>query len=890
MWASIRAFLWRLIHLVRCSGSESSFERELEFHLRMEISENLRRGMNAEEARRQALIAIGGMDQTKEACREASGIRWIDEFHRDLAFGVRILRKKPGFAAMVVMVLALGIGANTAFFSILNALYFKPLPYPDSDRLVLLGEALAPLSPSGPVARSSYATFVDWSRHNQVFEGLAAYQTKELNVAGGDEARRIKGDRVSSDYFRLFRIQPGLGRTFLSEDFAPERHPVAILSYRYWQTSFGGRSDIVGQVIRIDGQATTIVGVMPELFRSLPMEGGSALWIPLVASEEESARAYNVFMVMGRLKNGVALESARNSMSILMRHLVEQHPKEYAFRFYPPSEKKDWCVRMEGVHRSFAQKGTAGEGKLLMAAFGLFLLIACANVANLLLAQGTDRRKEIGVRIAMGAGRLRVIRQLMAESLLLALLGGTVGVLLARWSLSLFIALSNPFAAFGVEKFEIDSRMLLFTLAVSVACSFVFGIVPALTSTRVEPLETLKNFASGYSSVVRRRRLSGILVVWEFALSLLLLSGGGFVLRGLFQLWNFNWGFPLENRLAVTLSLAKSSTGKEANRKPLFGDFLSEVRTLPGVRSAALMLDLPIMWQGASTRIDYEKDRQTDDRAKLTASCEPVSPDYWRTLGIPLKKGRFFTEQDVDRDVAIVSESMAREVWAGQETIGKKVRVYNAWYTVVGISSDVVNLGFVRKPEYAVYLPSNFTEYSNATLVLHTDGDPVDLTARIRDIIKRMDPDQPVTAIRTLKDARDELARPWAFLIVLLGSIAAAAVVVSGIGMYGVTSRSVTAQTREIGIRMALGASSGSVVGRVVRNGARWAITGIGFGLAAAILGSKVLSSQFWWLASSQVSVIVLLALLLGIIALLACYLPARRASRIEPSVTLRAE
>jgi putative ABC transport system permease protein len=892
MFASMRAFLWRLSNFLRRTKSEAALDGELEFHLQMEIEKNLRRGIPPEEARRQAFIALGGLDQTKEAYRETRAIRWLEEFIKDLRFGARMMKQNPGLAAMIVIVLALGIGANTAFFSILNTLFFRPLPYPDSERLVLLGEATLSQAQTGAVGRSCYATFVDWSSQNQVFEHLAAYQTNELNVAASGEARRIKGDRISADYFNVFRIQSKLGRTFVAEDFAPNRNQVAILSYQYWQNAFGGRSDILGKIIRIEEKPTTIVGVMPEHFRSLPTEGGAKFWIPLIPSKTEWARSYSVFSVIGRLKNSIKIDQARDRMTLIERQIAVQYSREYALRFYPPSFRKDWGVRIEGMHRSFVQKGTAAEGQLLAAAFGFFLLIVCANVANLLLAQGVDRRKEIGVRIALGAGRLRVVRQLMAQSVLLALLGGVGGLLLAKWSLPLFLRASgNLYAGLGIEKFKIDGRVLLFTLGISLASSLVFGIVPALTSTKVEPLETLKNFATGYSSGMRRRRLSGILVVSEFALSLVLLVSGGFFLWSLYQLWNFNWGFPLENRLAVILSLAGRSEAKDAKRNEFFGDLLSQVQVLPGVRSAALMMDLPIMWQGASTRIGTENSKGTNESGSiLTASGHSVSPDYWKTLGIPLKMGRYFTEQDTSRDVAIVSERMAHEVWKGQSPIGKKVEIFNSWFTVIGVSADVINLGFARKPEYAVYLPSSFTEYGTASLVLHTSGDPMNLAPAVRDIIKQMDPDQPVTALRSLKQAQDELGEPWEFLIILLGSIAVMAVIVSAIGMYGVTSRSVAAQTKEIGIRMALGASSRTVVAQVVGHSARWAFAGIMLGMAGTLAAAKILRTQFWWLASSQIPVVGILASVLGIVALLACYLPARRASRIEPAIALRSE
>ncbi len=891
MLGSLRTFLSRLLHLTRRSKAEASLDGELEFHLQMEIEENLRRGMDSGEARRHALIALGGWDQTKETCRETRGIRWLEEIRQDLRYGIRILKKNPGFAAMIVMVLALGIGANTALFSILNTVFFKPLPYPDAERLVLLGEAPPHRGQTGVVGRSSYENFVDWSKQNQVFEDLAAYSSEEFNVAGGGEPDRVWGDRVSAAFFRLLRIQPILGRTFVPGDFAPDGNPVAILSYQYWQTAFGGRSDIVGRVIRVEGHATTIVGIMPERFRSSAMEGRARFWIPLVPAASDMRHFYNVLMVMGRLKTGVTLERARNDMAMIERRLEEQYPDAFANRFYPPSLQKGWGIRIEGMHSYFVRKGTASETRLLMTAFGFLLLIVCANVANLLLAQGADRMKEIGVRIALGAGRLRVVRQLLVESLMLALLGGAGGVLLANWSLRLLLrAGANPFAEFGVGKFQIDGRVLLFTLVVSMASSIIFGIVPALTSTQVEPFETLKNFASGHSSRVRRRRLSNMLVVSELALSLLLMVSGGFVLRSLYQLWSCDWGFPLENRLAISLSLSQRSYAEGAKRKQFFEDLLSQVRALPGVRSAALMRNLPIMMQGAATPIRVERDQGTDDSGPiLTASCSSVSPDYWRTFGIPLKKGRLFTERDTSRDVAVVSASMASEVWKGQDPIGSKIEVFRSWYTVVGVSGDVVNLGFVRKPEYAIYVPSSFA-FDTASLVLHTSGNPLDLVPPVRDIIKRMDPDQPVSAVRSLEQAQAELGEPWEFLLVLLGSIAVAAVLVSAIGMYGVTSRTVAAQTREIGIRMALGASGGSVIAQVVRHGARLALLGIALGATAAFAAAKVLVSQYWWLASSQIPVIGLVALLLGAVALLACYLPARRASIIEPAITLRSE
>ena len=846
---------------------DSGLDEELEFHLQMAMEEKLRRGMTAEQARREARLEFGGLEGIKESYRDARGFPWLESLLQDVRYAFRLMKRQRALTAVVVTALALGVGANTSIFSVLNTLFLRPLPYPDAERLVLAGEVLRKEDRPGALQPARVANFRAWRERSRAFDGLAAIRREELNVNRGTEPERVEGDRVSVDFFAVFGMKPALGRVFTAEDYAAASGRVMVISDRYWRTAFDARPEVVGETIRVEGSPTTIVGVMPPRFRSALLEGSARFWIPLAADLKDE----RVLSIVARLKSGIAFEQARAELNAIAGNLEGEEP----------ASNRGWGVHLEPMQAFYAQAGTSMLARLLVLASALLLVIACANVANLLLARGAERRKEIALRIATGASRLRVLRQLMIENLMYALAGGAGGLLLA---FSLTPALSR-FAAIisGGRSFEIDGRVLLFTLLAAGATALLFGAVPAIRCSRVDLFEALKEGGAGQPGAVSKRRFSSALVVAQITLSLILLITAGFVLKSIYRLWQFDWGFPTANRLSMDLALSPARYPDASRRLQFYEDLLARVQSMPGVRSAALAGSPPMEFVATTATVSIPK-----VASPLAVAQRSVSQDYLNALGIGLRQGRALSRED--RAAVLVNESLARRAWGEGDPLGQELAINAVGYTVVGVTADTVNQGLLKKPGYEVTLPYGVSAPESMSLIVFAEGDPRALALPVKKAVASLDPDQAVSHVRTLDAVHTELCRPLEFVLLLLTLFATVAMVLSAVGVYALTAHSVVSRTREIGIRMAMGAGARRLMGEILRRGFRLALVGILLGAAGAFVTVRLLLSKIWWLGPTGPLVVAEVAAVLGLVALLACYVPARRATKIDPASALRAE
>ncbi|HWR53255.1 MAG TPA: ABC transporter permease [Bryobacteraceae bacterium] len=879
--SAARAFSRRLLGVFARRDSDQRIAEELEFHLQMQAEENIRRGMAPDDALRAARISIGGVESVKESWRANRGLPLIESTLKDLRYALRMMRRNPGFTATVVFVLALGIGATTAVFSILYTLMLRPLPYSHSEQLIGLGEVNLK-QPSGiMLGPARYANFTDWAAQNRVFSGVAAIRREAVIVNLDGQPERVRGECVSAEFFAILAMQPVRGRTLTKEDFRPGAPRTAVLSHRYWIKAFGGRTDALGRIVRIDGQRTMIVGVMPPRFRASLVEGGSRLWLPLIPDPRgTSDRAAFAYSVLARLRPGIPLERAQNDMDTIGRRLAQQYPEA----------NQDWRVRVERIEDQLGLAARAPIARVLESLVALLLLIACANVANLLLARGAERRKEIALRLAMGAGRLRIARQLLMENLVLAAAGGLAGIVVAWWSvLALAKSSAGIFAEVGVSRFEIDGGVVLFAFGIAGATGITFGIIPAVRGSRSRVNETLKEAGAGYSAAGKKRRAANLLVTCQVALSLVLLITAGLVVTSMSQFWQFDWGFPLDRRLGIGLALSDQRYTDVTKRAAFFRDVLASASALPRVQTAALTSTNPIGQTAPMLRFRLESGAP----AEANAAYRVVSPNYLRVLAIPLRNGRFLSETDTaaGEPVAVVNETMARRAWKpGQEPLGRQIEINGKWRTVVGIMADVMNQGMVGRSAYEVAVPLVQDPPHAAMLILHSEGDPLGLARPAISAIHKLDPDQPLDPVRTFEGLHADACGVFGFILSLIGSFAVIAVSLAAAGIYGVTSRSVAIRAREIGIRMALGAGRSRVVSDILREGLWLALAGIVPGALLSLLLLKVLLSKLWWLKAGAPGTIMPVSALLVAIALLACWFPARRATRVDPAATLRAE
>ena len=803
----------------------------------------------------------------------------MDNLIQDLRFGLRLLRKNPGFTAVALFTLALSIGANAAIFDVVNAVLLKPLPYNEPDRIVRVFES-HPRFPKFPI---SPANFLDYRERNDVFDDFATFARGDLDLSVNDRPEHLTGMRVSHGFFHLLGFEPELGRAFLPTDEIEGNEHVAIISHALWERSFGRDPAIIGAPVTLSGMSFTIVGVMGAglqhvggNYHSLPHGGGVDVWWPLTM--DPKVRTSHFLNAIARIKPGITGKQAEARMNVIAQQLEEQYP-----------EDKDWRIRLVSL-RDEIVGGAQTMLLILFGAAGFVLLIACVNIANLLLATATARQKEIAVRTALGAGRFRLIRQMLTESLLIAGLGGVAGLLVAKWGIEALVAL-GPKQIPRLHMVSLDWRTFAFTLTAALLTGALFGLAPALQISRVNLNESLKEGGRGSSGGLRHNRLRGLLVIAEVSLAFVLLIGAGLLMRTFFYLQKVDPGFNPERVLTASVDLpgARYSTGREASG--FYRELMDRLAALPGGQGAAATSDLP--WTGYDENTSFGiEGRQFSDDEYPSAQYHFATPEYFRTLAIPLLAGRFYTDAD-DADaprVILINKSMADRYWTDEDAVGRRVRLWGATRTIAGIVGDLKDSPGELRAKPGFFFPVAQQPQSNLIIVLRTQGDPMNLVATLRREIAVLDKDLPLSDIKTLEQVASGAVARTRFTMLLLSAFAGVALLLAAVGIYGVMSYAVTQRTHEIGIRVALGATRRHVISLVARQGLTLALVGLGAGLTAALAMTRVMSSLLFGVSATDPITFAGIALLLIGVALGACFVPARRATKMDPMVALRHE
>jgi putative ABC transport system permease protein len=801
---------------------------------------------------------------------------------QDMRYGLRMLAKVPGFTAVAVLTLALGIGANTAIFSVVNVVLLKPLPFHNPERLMVLSEA----NERQPHVSVSYPNYFDWRQQNHVFEAMASFQPTDFNLAGMSEPENLGGGVVSSNLFRTLGVKPLLGRDFLPDEDIKGTQPVVILSYSLWQRRFGGEPGAIGKTLALDGTPYTIVGVLPPQF---VMYDGSQLYTPIgvrMGEERMTERgAHDDTSVVARFKPGVTAAQAEAEMDTIAQRLERQYP----------TTNTGYRVAMQSIRDQFV--GDSGPPILvLFAAVCFVLLIACVNVANLLLARGVARERETAIRSALGASRFRVVRQLLTESVVLAVMSGALGLLLGAWGLTSLLALIPEDARQGMPV-GINSGVLVFTALLTLATVVVFGLVPALQVSKTDLIETLREGGRTTSGGVERLQLRSLLVVSEIALALVLLISAGLMIKSFSRLLAVDPGFNPENVLTMQVNLRGPKYDKPAQAAAFCQQALQRIRTLPGVTAAALGTDLPLTDSHSRGDITIEGQPLPAIDQFPHPDFHTISPDYFQAMGIPLMAGRYFTDSDTAQapGVVLISESLARRFWPNGDAVGKRLLVghpapKNPWLTIVGVVSDTKQYGLSAQTKWEVYRFYLEHPPSDFRIVVRAAPNPEGLTSAITSEVHRVDKDVPVHDEVTLQRVVSDSVGTQRVTMLLLGLFAALAIVLAAVGIYGVVSYSVGQRTHEIGVRMALGAERRDVLRLVVGKGFTLTVFGVSAGLVGALVLTRFLSSLLFGVRPTDAIVFGGVSLLLAGVALLASYVPARRATRVDPVVALRYE
>jgi putative ABC transport system permease protein len=807
---------------------------------------------------------------------------------QDVRYGIRMLLKSRGFTAVAVLALTLGIGANTAIFSVVNGVLLRPLPYKNPDRIVTIWEP----SRGGHTLGLTDLEFFDYREQNHVFEEVAAFATGATNLTGSGEPERIAATWASAGFFPTVGVQPALGRAFTDEDDKPGPAQVVVLSYGLWQRRFGSDPNIIGQQISLNGLSRTIIGVMPGGFYFDNKD--VQLWLPLGLDRANVSPRDRGYYAIARLKSNVTLEQARVEMNTLAAQLADEYKKRY-----PEGVNATQSVNLIPLHELIV--GDIRPALLvLLAAIGFVLLIACANVANLLLARAESRQKEIAIRIALGAGRRRIIQQLLTESVLLSLLGGGMGLLLAFWGVEALLAIA-PASIPRTSEVGVDGTVLIFTLAVSVVAGIMFGLAPGLQSSKLDLHASFKE-GRGSTGDQGRRRTRRLLVVSEIALSLVLLVGAGLMIKSFWRLLNVDPGFDPNNVLTAQIALPQSRYPQRQQVDAFYKQLVERVESVPGVQSVGTVTVLPLGGGNSNASFEIEgKPRLSDDVAQ-NADYRMVSKDYFHAMGIPVLKGRYFLESDREGapGVVIINETMTNVFWPDEDAVGKRINLGvpgSPWLTIVGISKDTKHQGLDIRPKPEMYFLHSQNAYSNAlgvwrsmTMVARTSSSPITLAGPLKDVVRAIDKDLPVARIQTMEQVLSNSVSQPRFTMLLLAVFAGLALALAAVGIYGVMSYSVAQRTHEFGIRMALGADARDVMKLILREGLVIVSMGVTIGLALAFIATRLISSFLYGVSPSDPLTFLAISLLLVGVALGACVVPGRRATKVDPMEALRYE
>ena len=871
--------LWRnLFHKDRVDQESSE---EIQAYLDLLTEAKLRQGMSPREARRDALLELGGVEQVEERVREIRMGRFIETVWRDVRTGARALVHSPVFTVVTVLSLALGIGANTAIFSVVNGLLLRPLPYPESEQIVDVWHTPPQQSfPGLDRFTVSPANYLDWKAQSTAFEQTAVYTDTRLSLSTSNDPLSLIGAVVSSEFFSVLRSNAMQGRTFTPDEERPGRDQVVVIGYGLWQRAFGANPNIIGQTLTLNSRSFTVVGIMPAGFE-FPRE--AELWIPLAWDDNErQVRSDHNYLVIARLKHNVSAEQAQAEMSTISSRLEQQYPEA----------NKGWGAVVIPLREDLV-----GDVRLallvLFCAVGFVLLIACANVANLMLARGANRKKEIAVRIALGAGRARLVRQLLTESLLLAVTGGLLGLLLAVLANKMLVQLGSlP----NSGDIGIDTWVLGFTLLVSLAAGILIGIVPALQFTRTSISETLKQGSgrTGGSSIKQHTRKA--LVISEVALSLVLLIGAGLMIRSFWKLQNVDPGFDSSNALTMSVVLTWIRYPEPHQRLAFVERAMEQIRAVPGVVSVGTTTKIPLTGGGSTQPFSVEGRPTAAIAEQPMAQTRYISPDYFRAIGIPLRQGRFFSDQDRDNSVpvVIISEAMARRFWPGENAVGKRLtpsfHLEQGAREIVGVVGDVKSSGLDADASAMMYLPYKQAPLPFISFVVRTASNPESLIQPVSKAIYSIDKEQALTNVQTMDQVLSKSLSGRRFNMTLLFTFAGVALMLAAVGVYGVMNYTVTLRRRELGIRMALGAEKIDVLRLVLGQGLTLTLIGVGAGLISAYALTRLMASLLYGVTATDYLTFGSVSVVLIAVGLAASYIPARRATKVNPTIALRAE
>ena len=880
--------LWR--NVFSKSRVENDLDDEVRAYAELLTTEKVRAGMSVADARRAALVELGGMERVKDDVRDVRSGALLETTAQDVRYAVRTLIRKPGFTIVAVVALALGIGATTAIFSVVNGVLLRPLPYREPNAMVaILHDTRNPVAP---------ANYLDWKRQNTVFSAMGAAEYWG-GIVSGDAPERVQGLRVTSDVLAMTGVRPVLGRLLRPEEDAPSSERPIVLSWGFWQRRFAGRSDALGKPLIVDGDSYTVVGVMPRGF-DFPMfwATGVQMWTPLALGERASSRQSQSLRIFARLAPGASLDAARSQIRTITANLE---------RAFPGTNRNVTVTPLTTLVVGAVRAALL----VLLGAVGFVLLIACANVAHMLLARASARHREMTVRLALGASRRRLLRQLLTESLVLAAIGGAIGVMLARGGLQMLVALAGDSLP-RVEGISLDPWVLAFTAAVSLLTGLGFGLLPAVRVSRTEMAEALRDGARGSTEGAQRGRIRSVLVASEIALALILLTGAGLAMRSFVALRSIDSGFDSHGVLTAMVSLKGTADAPPGRRLAFYTSMLERVRQLPGVESASLINHLPIAGDIWGFPFIVEGRPRPQPADVPSAAYRVVFPGYFKAMRLPILRGRDVS--DADRlgtpDVALVNDFFARRYWPNEDAVGKRIAInpeggQPRWSTVIGVVKNAVRSDWSSPPEEemfvpylqnSIYLESDGGHVAYMTLVLRgscvTRGpcDVGSLAPSVREAIAALNRAVPVTAVQTMDDVVSGAnARPR-FTLVLLATFAVVALVLAAVGIYGVISYAVSRRTHEIGVRMALGATPSNVVRLIIGQGMRVVAAGVVAGLGGALLVTRLMTNVVYGVRVTDPLTYGGVALLLTSVALLASYIPARRATRIDPLASMRAD
>jgi putative ABC transport system permease protein len=863
-----------------------NLDQDIRDHIEIETQDNIARGMPPEEARYAAMRKFGNVRRVKEETREVWSFVWLEQLLQDVRFGLRMLCKKPGFTAVAVLTLALGIGANTAIFSVVYAVLLKPLPYPNPGQLFTAFQA----NTQQGIAETgcSYPNFEEWRAQNHVFSELAGVSAHQLTLTGRGEPSVVNTSVVTPELFALLDVQPLAGRVFSHQDGEQGAPPVVLVSEGLWQGRFAADPKLIGTSISLDKRPFTVIGIMPAAFRTPFRTTRQEIWIPIVQDPLFSTfmppRGSHFLPVLGRLKPGVSVAQAQAEMDAISARLAAEFP----------AENSGWTVRLVPL-----QKEIVGDVRtallVLLGAVGLVLLIACANIANLLLTRAASRSKEIAVRAALGAGRARIIRQLLSETAVLGLLGGAVGIALAYWgvkALSSFLPSNLP----QMNPVRVDYFVLGFALLLSAVAGVAFGLVPAMFAVNSDIQNMLREGArSGESR--NRRRVRGSLAVAEIALAMVLLVAAGLLLRSFSRLTSVGPGFDARQVVKADVSLPRFQYSTPQQWTAFSDELLARIQAQPGMNRSAVVVPMPIIQNSVNLEFDVVGAPRASEAASRTADFASVSPDYFRVMEIPLLAGRFFNQQDSlsAPRVSLISKTMAQRYFPNQDPIGKRLTFgfppdTDVVREIVGIVGDIRDVSLGEAPGPMMYVPYAQSPFWGAGVVVRSTLSPSAVAAAIRREVQKMDKDLPVTDIARMPDLIGASVSEQRFRAFLFGLFAAMALVLAATGIFGVISYSVSCRTNEIGVRVALGASHGAILRMILRETLVLAFAGLAIGVPCALAASRFIGHLLFSVSANDPVTLAAVAFVLAAVAALAGFLPARRAMRVDPMAALRYE